>query len=120
MIKTFHKYINEDVQDVEDRWKDKFKSLYVYEKGDDIILNSIIVDKGDRKQGLGSAFLEDLIRYADSTHKRILLSPGLKDPYQGTTSRSRLVSFYKRFGFKENKGRYKDFRTSETMIRDPQ
>ena len=85
-----------------------------------ITLSNIIVPKGQRKQGLGSQIMQDLTYYADSIGKRIELSPAIKDPYHGTTSRRRLTKFYKRFGFFENKGRKKDYSTSESMFRNPQ
>jgi GNAT superfamily N-acetyltransferase len=72
-----------------------------------------------RSQGVGTKAMEELIAYADQLGKRITLSPGLPDDAQGTTSRSRLVKFYKRFGFKENKGRNRDFSTRDGMIREP-
>ena len=37
----------------------------------------------------------------------------------GASSVSRLTKFYRRFGFKPNKGRNKDFRTRDTMLRNP-
>ncbi len=63
--------------------------------------------------------MRDIVDYADATGKRVVLTPGQKDDRHGTTSRSRLVTFYKRFGFVENKGRAKDFTISESMYREP-
>jgi len=63
--------------------------------------------------------MQELVNYADQIGKRFELSPGQKDPFHGTTSRGRLVNFYKRFGFIENKGRHKDFTTSRGMYRKP-
>jgi GNAT superfamily N-acetyltransferase len=94
-------------------------TILISESGNDIKLASIIVQKDNRKQGVGTAFMNDLVALADSQGKRILLSPGQKDDKHGTSSRSRLVKFYKRFGFVENKGRNKDFQISEGMFRDP-
>jgi len=83
----------------------------------DIKLYMFIIKKEDRKRGLGSEAMDRLTKFADQHGKRIILSPLDKDKHHGTTSRSRLIKFYKRFGFYENKG--KDFSISETMIRDP-
>jgi GNAT superfamily N-acetyltransferase len=83
----------------------------------DIVLASIVVR--DKKQGTGTAVMQELCKFADHYGKRILLSPNVKDIYYGTTSRSRLVRFYKRFGFVENKGRNRDFRIGSAMIRNP-
>jgi hypothetical protein len=63
--------------------------------------------------------MQDLIAFADQAGRRITLSPAQKGDPNGTTSRSRLVAFYKRLGFKENKGRSKDFTTSAAMVREP-
>ncbi len=100
------------------------QDLWLYMLGDSnpdtLKLDSIIVKRGGRKEGVGSAVMQEITDYADANGLRIALTPNIKDPVQGTTSRSRLVKFYKRFGFKENKGRSKDFTISAGMIREPQ
>jgi hypothetical protein len=63
--------------------------------------------------------MRELADLADDLGKRVTLSPAVRDDHMGTTSRSRLVDFYKRFGFVENKGRKKDFAVSDSMYRDP-
>lgn len=102
--------------------KEKYpiKSFHVYEtrKGD-LKLDTIIVEKDNRKKGIGTKIINELINHANTNNKRIVVTPAIKDDFQGTTSRSRLVKFYKRFGFVENKGRKKDFTISEGMYRDP-
>lgn len=95
-------------------------NLYVYENDRKIVLSSIIIPKNQQRQGLGTQILQDLVAYADQVGKRMELTPGLKDKNHGTTSRNRLVRFYKRFDFLENKGRNKDYSTMEGMIRRPQ
>ena len=107
------------LQAILDKWRNQGVNLYVF-SGDKIILDTLIVPKGQRKQGIGTAVMQDLIGYADSIGKRLELSPGIKDSYHGTTSRRRLINFYKRFGFLENKGRNKDYSTSKGMYREPQ
>lgn len=72
-------------------------------------LDMLAVPRGERGLGRGSAAMQDLVDYADRRGLTVRLTPALKDPRWGTTSRKRLVRFYKRFGFVENKGRYKDF-----------
>lgn len=85
-----------------------------------IELASMIVSKeSGRNQGKGTQAMNKLLTFADRHNCRVVLSPGLKDDHNGTTSRSRLVKFYKRFGFYENKGRKKDFSISCSMIREP-
>lgn len=86
----------------------------------DIRLAHLIVPKGAlRNQGRGTAVVTELCKFADRHGRRILLSPGHANKEHGTTSRRRLVLFYKRFGFVENKGRRKDFTTMEGMYRSP-
>lgn len=110
------------VTELEDQLSSKYglENLSLYDRGNDIVLNMIAVPKEKQKQGIGTKVMEELVSFADESGKRILLSPGLKDSNFGTTSRSRLVKFYKRFGFVENKGRNKDFQISEGMYREPQ
>ena len=86
---------------------------------DDIQLSMITVPKESRKQGIGSAAIQDLINFADEHGKRITLTTNIKSPEWGTTSSARLKKFYKQFGFVENKGRNKDFRIRDNMYRDP-
>lgn len=83
----------------------------------DLKLNLLVVPKDRRKDGLGSKAVSELCDYADRYGLRVTLSPALKDDRMGTTSRTRLVTFYKRFGFVENKGRNKDFSISDGMYR---
>jgi len=85
----------------------------------DIALDMIIVSRGAQRAGLGSKMIRMLTRYADTHGRRLLLTPGQRDPVHGTTSRDRLVKFYKRFGFVENTGRNKDFSISAGMLREP-
>ncbi len=111
----------EKISEFADQIKTKYNlaSFSVYERPDTITLDMIEVPKADRKQGVGTAVMDELINYADQTNKRIILTPGQRDDRHGTTSRNRLVKFYKRFGFIENRGRNKDFTISQSMYRDP-
>lgn len=114
--------IEEDTGSIADMIKSSLglKQFIVTEKGNDLYLDSIIVDKKDQGKGLGTKALKQLISYADQTGKRIILTPGLPNKEHGTTSRNRLVKFYKKFGFKENKGRSIDFAMGAgKMYRDP-
>ena len=81
----------------------------------DIALEWIIIDRGAQRAGVGSDVMRQLTRYADANGRRILLSPA----EDAGSTRSRLVNFYKRFGFVENKGRDRDFSTRAGMYRDP-
>ena len=81
-------------------------------KGDYVTLTHFIVK--ERNSGNGTKFMEDFIKNADNNGWILVLTP---DTSFGASSILRLKKFYKRFGFKENKGKNIDFSTRETMIR---
>ncbi len=108
------------LQKIMTKWKKEGVDLFLYGDKDYIKIQTITIPKGDRKQGLGSEVMEDITALADKEQIKIVLTPGSKDDHHGTTSRGRLVKFYKRFGFVENKGRNKDFRMNAgDMFRRP-
>lgn len=97
------------------------KEFFLYQKGNDIFLDTLIVGKENQGKGLGTKALEILTQYADENQNRIILTPAVKDTMHGTTSRARLVKFYKQFGFKESKGKHIDYAIGGgKMYRDPQ
>jgi hypothetical protein len=110
-----------------DEWSDAVKEsldLWIFfvslRKSGDLCLDSIIVKPDELKRGKGTKAMLQLTALADKHQRRVWLSPGEKDPYHKTTSRGRLIKFYKRFGFVQNKGRNKDYRSRETMYRRPE
>jgi len=117
---------SEDLQGFVARIKASYglEDLWIYDLGNSnpntLKLDSIRVMSAERKEGVGSAVMQEITDYADERRLRVVLTPGQRDDGHGTTSRGRLVRFYKRFGFKENKGRNKDFTISAGMIREPQ
>jgi GNAT superfamily N-acetyltransferase len=80
----------------------------------DIRLHSIEVPKEKQGQGIGSHALKNLTKFADKQNKRVTLTP-----QADKGKKAKLDKFYKRFGFRSNKGRNKDFSVSDTMIRKP-
>jgi hypothetical protein len=56
-------------------------------------LTWIIIQK--RKQGVGTAIMRELCEFADRHAAEISLKPASKDDHAATTSRARLVRFYK-------------------------
>lgn len=94
--------------------------LYPDSEGN-IELSMIRVSKDAQRSGSGSSAMQDLINYADANDKLIWLSVADVNRQTGTTSRSRLEKFYRRFGFVSNKGRNKDFALSmyANMYRRP-
>lgn len=94
-------------------------SLFLTRNGD-LKLNMIAVPKDKLGGGIGSKAMQRIIAFADERGLRVTLTTGQKDDGFGTTSTSRLIKFYKRFGFIENKGRNKDFAISDNMYREPE
>jgi predicted GNAT family N-acyltransferase len=90
--------------------------FYVSVRSDSLSLDRVIVPKTERGTGIGTKFMEALCREADRRKLKITLSPSTDF---GGSSVNRLKSFYKRFGFVENKGRHKDFAISDSMYRLP-
>jgi GNAT superfamily N-acetyltransferase len=113
----------EDVSDLEDRLQEKYGvdlHLILRAKGDEfeppiISISAIHVDRPRRGQGIGSAVMRELAAWADEHGAALSLSPS--GDFGG--SLRRLQQFYPRFGFKRNRGRSKDFRTMDAMIRHP-
>ena len=97
--------------------EDEFKGLKldVSDSHGNISLSRIVVPKDARGKGVGTSVMERITQWADANGKRITLSPSAD--FGG--SKPRLVAFYKRFGFVENKGRNADLSVSDSMIREP-
>lgn len=80
-----------------------------------MVLNKIVVPKANRSSGVGSIAMTRICDYADQKGYVIALTPS--SDFGG--SKGRLEQFYSRFGFVPNKGKNKDFRFQETMLREP-
>ena len=95
--------------------------VFVYTKH--IKLKTLNATK-DAPKGTGSSFMRELIKFADDNNLVIVLTPAVKGygsaGFKKTSSYSRLVDFYKRFGFKSKYDR-SSYRPNypETMFRDP-
>jgi len=116
---------DQSVRDLQDALEAKYKGLILmlsYLSGGDeysppvVRINTISISKDERKQGLGSEIMSQIISWADTHGVMLTLSPSTDF---GATSVARLTRFYRRFGFVPNKGRNKDFRTRDTMLRNP-
>jgi len=89
--------------------------LSVFENKNGLTLSKIVVPENQRSEGIGTKVMDDLIDYADKNNLSIGVTP---DATFGG-SKTRLESFYKKFGFVRNKGRNKDFTFRETFVRQP-
>lgn len=103
----------QSLADVRKQWSRDGIDSFVNERDGTITLSKIVVPDSERESGKGTAAMQSLIDYADRTGQRVVLTPS---PDFGG-AKNRLVAFYKRFGFVENKGRNKDFTTMEGMYR---
>lgn len=79
-------------------------------------LSRVVVPKEARNSGRGTEFMNELTKAADLDGSVVQLTPS--SDFGG--SKARLIDFYKRFGFVENKGRNKDYELFEAMYRRPQ
>ena len=97
------------------------KSLSLLEdRGGDMVLNKIIIDKESRGGGVGAKAMSKITKYADKNGKIIKLDVGQKGDFRGeVTSPAKLKAFYKKLGFVENKGKNKDYEISQDMYRIP-
>lgn len=111
----FFIFINMIEKTLEDKYKDELIGLDIYEDGKSLKLSRIIINPEFRGGGVGTDIMNDLINYADKNKKIITLTPS--GDFGG--NKNRLVQFYKRFGFKMNKGVHKSYEYMDTMIRWP-
>jgi predicted GNAT family N-acyltransferase len=104
------------IQKLQDHLKEKYGiKVRLYGRGDHMELGQIVVPKDRRNEGVGTKAMKTILAFADMNKKTISLSPSTD--FGGT--KSKLIKFYKRLGFVENKGRNKDYEISEAMYRLP-
>lgn len=117
IFNNFKKFIiKENVQGLSSELEKQFNvRLSLSELGDIISLNKIIIPEEQRGTGIGSEVMKRIVDYADANQKIISLTP--TEDYGG--KKSKLIKFYKKFGFVDNKGKNKNFETRDTMIRNP-
>ena len=77
-------------------------------------LSAIVVPRGARAHGTGSAVMQAVIAAADAHGWTLSLSPATD---YGASSVARLTQFYRRFGFVPNKGRNAQHSISAAMVR---
>jgi len=97
------------------KYNDVLDELFITEKDDYLRLHSILLKDDVKESGYGTQIMNDIIKYADDNNKIVTLTASASYG----SAKGRLIDFYKRFGFVPNKGRNKDFRFQDTMIREP-
>ena len=113
---SFRNWLQENtsfIKEIKEKYKNTFKTINIYEYNNKISIDLIITK--EKNSGEGTKLMKDICEYADKSKKIIILSPS--DDFGG--NKKRLIEFYKRFGFVENKGKNKDFEIFESMYRLP-
>ena len=113
---NFRNWLQENtsfIKEIKEKYKNSFKTINIYEYNNKISIDLIIAK--EQNSGEGTKLMKDICEYADKSKKIIILSPS--DDFGG--NKKRLIEFYKRFGFVENKGKNKDFEIFESMYRLP-
>ncbi len=113
---SFRNWLQENtsfIKELKEKYKNSFKTINIYEYNNKISIDLIIVK--EKNSGEGTKLMKDICKYADKSKKIIILSPS--DDFGG--NKKRLIEFYKRFEFVENKGKNKDFEIFESMYRLP-
>lgn len=102
------------LESIEEKYKNQAKVLLLTENKGSVSIRNLVVEPEQRNKGVGQAILDDIVAYADAKSKIITLTPTSE---YGT--KKRLISWYKKNGFVENKGKNTDFTISDTMYRLP-
>jgi predicted GNAT family acetyltransferase len=100
---------------LKNKYGSSLSALDIYENDGSLILSRIVIDDKYRGSGIGTKVMNDLIEYADNNTQIIALTPS--SDFGG--NKNRLIQFYKKFGFKANKGHHKSFEFRDSMIRYP-
>jgi len=98
-----------------DKYGDYLDGLDIYENKKSLRLSRIIINPDYRNKGIGNDIMNDLINYADANKQIITLTPS--SDFGG--NENKLRQFYKKFGFKYNKGYHKNYEFNDSMIRYP-
>ena len=108
------------IRALEGRLEKKYnlRTLWLHLQDNDLLkLGQIKVYAKDRGRGIGTKVMSEISAYADKHDLIIALTPS---PEKDTVrAKNKLIRWYKKMGFVPNKGRNKDFRTRETMLRFP-
>jgi GNAT superfamily N-acetyltransferase len=110
-IEKYYKLVETLMNDIESRY-DVDLFIYYNKFAHTIILSKIVIDKKNRSKGIGTNVMNEICDFADKNKLRIALTPS--SDFGG--SKTRLIQFYKNFGFKN----YKGYEFRESMIRVPQ
>ena len=106
--------VGQPLDSVRSAWREAGIDFTLVESGDVVTVSKIVVPEGAREAGAGTRAMEQLVAWADANGKHLALTPSAD--FGG--NKKRLTAFYKRFGFKENKGKSRVFSVAEGMVRE--
>jgi ribosomal protein S18 acetylase RimI-like enzyme len=112
-VQEFESYIKRTYSDV------VFELMVTQNRLVESAIELIWIIVRDRKQGVGSAIMRELCEFADQHTAEIRLTPASKSDYAATTSRARLIRFYKRFGFTMDRRKPGAAMGTPVLIRKP-
>lgn len=100
--------------DLRDKYSEHLMYLDIFDlsSNDALELKLIELKPESRGLGIGSEIMREILAYADKHAKIIVLSPH-------EVKKAKLKKWYRSLGFQYNKGRNKDFRFMNSMIRYP-
>jgi hypothetical protein len=98
--------LKSEVEKLESDLKQEFSQIeylhiYIKSDGEELFINSIHIKPDSQGKGYGGQIMDRIINFADLHGLYITLKP---EPESG--HKADLMRFYKRFGFRPNKGRY--------------
>lgn len=100
------------------------QKLSWYQRGDQLVLDALIVRAEARGAGVGATVLQCLCSYCDGEGLTLCLTPEpldtLKHHKPSKEDVEKLGKWYERFGLVWNKGNALDFSVSERMYRKPE
>ena len=94
-------------QELESKFGESVERLDIfYQSGQIWHVSAIILKRDHRNMGIGSAIMTEIVRFADQHGQTLILTPSTD---YGATSVKRLEKFYSGFGFKVNRGKFKNY-----------
>jgi GNAT superfamily N-acetyltransferase len=122
-MKTFSQFLEEAkaakpdaLKTITKNWERRHRGLNVYasQSNGNIRVHDLWVHPNDRRSGIGGRIMKGLTNFADRQKSKMSLN---QSPEKGF--KNKLNAFYSRHGFVPNKGKNKDFSTTDTHIRYP-
>jgi len=102
-------------KELRDKYEKEINKLQLIDSGPGIEINLIRINNSFQGKGVASEIIQRILDYSDDFNKILHLTP--TDEYGSDVKR--LTAFYKGFGFVMNRGKNRDKRFKDTMIRYP-